>query len=34
MAFVSHCLTSLSMVISKPIRVAANAIISFLLMAE
>ena len=28
----SHCLTSLSMIISRTIRVAANAIISFLFM--
>ena len=34
MMLVSHCLTSLSMIISRSIHVAANAIISFLLMVE
>ena len=34
MMFVSHRLTSLSMIISKSIYVVANAIISFLFMAE
>ena len=34
MIFVSHHLTSLSMIISRSIHVAANAVISFLLMAE
>ena len=33
MTFVSHCLTSLSMIIFRSIHVAANAIISFLFMA-
>ena len=33
MAVVSHCLTSLSLIISKSIHVVANAIISFLFMA-
>ena len=32
--FMSHCLTSLSMIISKSIHVAANVIISFLFMAN
>ena len=31
---VSHCLTSLNMIISRSIQVAPNAIVSFLLMAN
>lgn len=34
MMLVSYCLTSLSMIISRSIHVAANAIISFLFMAK
>ena len=34
MMFVFHCLTSLSMVISRSIHIAANGIISFFFMAE
>ena len=34
MKFVSHCLTSLTMIISKSIHVAAKDIISFFFMAN